>query len=241
MKPTVRALEIAEPIREVLAKISDTFDTGQEFDPAASKRAFKIAFGRYGELKLLPSLLNKINEVDTQITIHSHLDQQETGLELTKEAEIDFCFDFIPPQDARLDFCPFRQEEIMVIARKDHPRIVNTISTKEFFNEKHIVMTFGQDRSELLEQFMEKQGGTRKILAKVNQYIAVPTTVMQTDGIAIVPKQMADFFMYENKLNVFPLPLSLPSLPIFLIWHKAMNRDKGHKWLKNIILDEGMN
>ena len=104
MKPTVRALEIAEPIREVLAKISDTFDTGQEFDPAASKRAFKIAFGRYGELKLLPSLLNKINEVDTQITIHSHLDQQETGLELTKEAEIDFCFDFIPPQDASFYF-----------------------------------------------------------------------------------------------------------------------------------------
>jgi len=236
MKPTPRAQEIAGPIREILTQILDTLDSDQPFNPGESKRGFKIAFGRYGELILLPKILNQVNACPTNISVHSYLDDEETGIELVKEGNIDFCFDFVLPQDQRLDYCQFNQEELVVIARKDHPRLTTSINIEEFFAEKHIVMTFGSDRRELLQQFMAKQGGKRKILAEVNQYIAVPTLVMQTDGIAIVPRQMAEFFLYQHQLTILTLPLKIPPLPTYLIWHKAMNRDKGHSWLKELIL-----
>ncbi|GAA4096177.1 LysR substrate-binding domain-containing protein [Zhongshania borealis] len=239
MKPTARAIEIAGPIQEVLLKIRDTLDSNKHFEPTESDRAFRIAFGRYGELNLLPRILEKVNQVQTDISIYSHLDDQETGLESLKEGKIDFCFDFVSPQDKRLDYCEFKPEEIVVIARRDHPRLgtKSSISTKQFFDEKHIVMSFGSDRRELLQQFMEEQGGIRKILTEVNQYIAVPTVVMQSDGIAIVPRPMAEFFLYKDRLKIFKLPLGLPSLPIYLIWHRAMSQDKGHSWLKGLIME----
>lgn len=239
MKPTARALEIAEPIQEVLLKISDTLDTSKRFEPTESGRVFRIAFGRYGELNLLPRILEKVNQVQTAISIHSHLDDQITGLESLKDGKIDFCFDFIAPRDKHLDYCDFKPEEIVVIARRDHPRLASKsrITTKQFFEEKHVVMSFGRDRRELLEQFMEEQGGTRKILTEVNQYIAVPTVVMQSDGIAIVPRPMAEFFLYSDQLKIFRLPLDLPSLQTYLIWHQAMSRDKGHSWLKALIME----
>ncbi|MFT5032402.1 MAG: LysR family transcriptional activator for leuABCD operon [Bacteroidia bacterium] len=239
MKPTVRAIEIAGPIQEVLLKIRDTLDVNKHFEPTESERIFKIAFGRYGELNLLPRILGKVNQVQTGISIHSHLDDQETGLESLKDGKIDFCFDFISPQDKRLDYCEFKPEEIVVIARRDHPRLggKSSITTRQFFDEKHIVMSFGSDRRELLQQFMEEQGGTRKILTEVNQYIAVPTVVMQSDGIAIVPRPMAEFFLYSDRLEIFSLPLALPSLPTYLIWHQAMSQDKGHSWLKGLIME----
>ncbi|MEX1666571.1 LysR substrate-binding domain-containing protein [Zhongshania arctica] len=237
MKPTARATEIAPAIREVLAKIIDTLDVGNIFEPRESDRIFKIAFGRYGELNLLPQLLNKVQEFDTDIRIHSHTDDQQTGIDLVRDGIIDFCYDFIPPEDKRLDFCPFRNEEIVVIARKNHPRIKTEISLSQFFSEKHIVMTFGNDRRELLEKFMAEQGGKRQILTEVNQYLAVPTVVMQTDGIALVPRGMAEFKLYKDELTILPMPLALPSLPTYLIWHGANNQDKGHHWLKQLILE----
>lgn len=235
MKPTPRALEIAEPIKEALALVLNTLNADQPFDPALSDRPFKIAFGRYGELILLPQILNKVNEVETAISIHSYLDDQATGIDLVKEGNIDFCFDFVMPEDARLDFCLFSEQELVVIARNKHPRLTDSISLEQYFSERHVVMSFGSERRERLQQFMSEQGGTRKILAEVNQYIAAPTVVMQTDGIATVPRQMAEFFLYQNALTVLPLPFEIPALPIYLIWHKGMNRDKGHQWLKQLI------
>jgi LysR family transcriptional activator for leuABCD operon len=237
MKPTARAIEITPAIREVLAIIIDTLDAGNIFDPRASNRIFRIAFGRYGELNLLPQLLNTIHNFDTEIRIHSHPDEQENGLDLVRDGATDFCFDFIPPEDKRLDFCAFKDEELVVIARKNHPRLNTKISLTQFFSEKHIVMTFGNDRRELLEKFMAEQGGKRQILTEVNQYLATPTVVMQTDGIALVPRGMAEFYLYKDKLSILPLPLALPSLPTYLIWHRANNQDKGHHWLKQRIME----
>jgi DNA-binding transcriptional LysR family regulator len=236
MKPTPRAQEIAVPVKEALALVLDTLDAHQLFDPAVSDRPFNIAFGRFGELILLPQLLNKVNEVETSISIHSYLDDQATGIDLVKEGNIDFCFDFVVPEDTRLDYCLFSEQELVVIARNKHPRLKGTISLDQYFSERHVVMSFGNERRERLQQFMSDQGGTRKILAEVNQYIAAPSVVMQTDGIATVPRQMAEFFLYQNALTILPLPFNIPALPIYLIWHKGMNRDKGHQWLKQLIL-----
>jgi len=238
MKPTPRATAIAGPIREALATILDTLDTGQVFDPGASDRAFRIAFGRYGELILLPQLLNKVGAFDTEISIHSHLDSKATGVDLVKANDIDFCFDFVIPDDTRLDHCVFQEQEMVVIARKGHPRLSTSISVQEYFAERHVVMSFGSERREHLQQLMSQMGGQRKILTEVNQYVAAPTVVMQTDGIATVPRQMAEFFLYSNELAILPFAVQIPALPTYLIWHKAMNQDRGHHWLKQLILDK---
>jgi len=237
MKPTPRANEIVGPIREALAKILDTLDAGQEFEPEVSDRAFRIAFGRYGELILLPELLNKVGAFDTEISIHSHLDSKATGVDLVKSNDIDFCFDFVTPDDKRLDHCVFNEQEMVVIARKGHPRLTASISVQEYFAERHVVMSFGSERREHLQQMMSQMGGQRKILTEVNQYVAAPTVVMQTDGIATVPREMAEFFLYRNELTILPFAAAIPPLPTYLIWHKAMNRDAGHQWLKQLILD----
>lgn len=188
MKPTQRATEIVGPIREALAIVLDTLDSGQVFETEASQRAFRIAFGRYGELILLPQILNKVNAFETAMTIHSHLDSQATGIELIKSNDIDFCFDFVVPEDSRLDYCTFNEQDMVVIARKNHPRLANSISVEQYFSERHVVMSFGNERREHLQQLMSELGGERKILTEVNQYVAAPTVVMQTDGIATVPR-----------------------------------------------------
>lgn len=238
MKPTPRAEELAGPVREVLSLIQETLDPEPTFDPTTSSREFRIAFffGRFGEFSLLPTLLHKVNERETLINIKSYGDERGDVISLLKDGELDFSFDFQLPEEPALDSSPCGNLEMVVVARKNHPRLSESVSPQDYFAERHIVASVSEGRREIYEELMREQGGERTLMAEVNQVAAIPMLVMHTDGIATVPRVIAEMFLHEHQLEIFPFPLDIPPRPIYLIWHQAMNRDKGHQWLKELIL-----
>src|SRR3954451_11317980 len=60
MQATPRALELAEPTRQVLRKIERVFDRDTDFDPAASERTFAIRLSDLLGLMLLPPLMEEL-------------------------------------------------------------------------------------------------------------------------------------------------------------------------------------
>ena len=237
MKPTHRAEELAGPVREALALLGEALEQGEYFDATASQRVFNIAFGRYGELDLLPRLLRTLDREGSSIGIQSVLDAGQTGVELVAAGDIDGCFDFVEPDQPQIEYCEFGAETLVVIARKDHPRLKGTISAEQYFRERHVVMTFGNERREMLEGFMATQGGTRNVIAAVNQYLATLPVVMRSDAIATVPQRMAEFEGFAPGLQVLPLPFRIPPLPTYLLWHSSRDGDRGWQWLRERILE----
>lgn len=236
MKPTHRAEELAGPIREALAVVGEALEQGESFDPVASRRVFKIAFGRYGELDLLPRILNVLDGERSGISIQSVLDAGQTGVELVASGDIDGCFDFIEPVQPQVEYCEFGAENLVVIARKGHPRLKGSINLREYFSERHVVMNFGNERREILEDFMAARGGTRDVMAAVNQYLATPPVVMQSDAIATVPQRMAEFEGFAAGLQILPLPFPIPRLRTYLLWHRSRSSDMGWLWLSEKLL-----
>jgi DNA-binding transcriptional LysR family regulator len=39
-------------------------------------------------------------------------------------------------------------------------------------------------------------------------------------------------------LQVLPLPLESPSLPIYMIWHETRRHDPAHQWLRQVVAQE---
>ena len=40
------------------------------------------------------------------------------------------------------------------------------------------------------------------------------------------------------RLRVLALPLELPVLPIYMIWHEARRHDAAHRWLREVVVQE---
>ena len=97
-------------------------------------------------------------------------------------------------------------------------------------------MSFGDERRELLETYMSARGGTRKIMTAVNQYLAAPSVVAQTDALATVPMRMATFPVFRDDLQILDLPFRSPLLPTYLLWHQSRDNDPGWVWLREQIL-----
>ncbi len=240
MTPTQMAEDLAKPIREALGLIEGTLGGGAAFDPDTSTRTFKLAIGDYGEIILLPPLLNLVRQYAGDLTIKSYPELETSSLDLVRQGQIDFYFDFKAPTDKQLLFCELSEEETVVIARKGNPRYTSTISRKEYLDADHIILTYRHQGLSMLDALLRQEGPIpRKSVAEVNQYVAVPGLVAKTDCIATVPKHMADYFAKREAINIFPLPFKMPKSKTYMIWHRSMESDKGHQWLKEIILKLG--
>lgn len=235
MVPTPKANELIKPIRDALGIIRETLEASEDFDPQTSERTFRITMSDFGELTLMPHLLAKVAEQSQFITIQSQPELGKINYEQLKQGQLDLHFDYLQPKDNQLDSIPIAEDVVVVIARRNHPRLSKTISMDEFLAERHIILNYRDKKKTILEQLLEGQKLSRRVLAEATQYTAVPEMVVRTDAIAVLPKRMALYYQSLLPLEVMPSPLPLATLHAYMVWNKALNRDQGHQWLRNLI------
>ena len=236
MLPTPRASALAVHIASALEQVREAVTPPAAFDPDTEDRTFTVAFARYGEMSLFPTLLRAIDTQSQSVRIRSHSGDSLDVADLLKKHAVDFGFDYREPQDGNLRSSLFEHEEMVVIARADHPRLKDKLSRSQYFDERHIVLTVSDARRAFLEGVFSANKVQRNILAEADQAVALPSLVMHTDALATIPRSMAETPLFANGIRLFQLPLDVPRLPIYLIWHRAMERDAGHDWMKSLIM-----
>ncbi|NQX89298.1 MAG: LysR family transcriptional regulator [Halioglobus sp.] len=235
MLPTPRASALAGPITSALDQLREVVTRQEAFDPDNADRTFTIAFARFGELNLFPALLQSIS-AHHGVRIRSHAGDSTEVFDLLKKHTVDFGFDHRKPEDSNLHHCLFEQEEMVVIARADHPRLDKRLSRKQYFEERHIVLTVSDERRAFLENVFSASNAQRHILAEADQAVALPSLVMGTDALATIPRSMAETSLFAKQIRIYKLPLQIPRLPIYMIWHRALDRDPGHLWMKSRLI-----
>lgn len=238
MVPTPLALEIAQPIHEALSSIENVIGSSKRFDPITSQRVFKFVMGDLGEVLLLPRLLKRLEEEGSSLSIQSLSSRDIDNIELAKKSQIDFYFDYRQPEESQLDYCQLTEEPLAVIARKNHPDINKRLTKKIFLQLKHHVYTHHHHHIAGLElMFGEQWGMKREIFSEVQQLLAIPQLVLNTQGVATVPQSLAQYFSRLHPIAIYPFPFEVGALPGYLIWHQSLERDKAHQWMKQLILE----
>jgi DNA-binding transcriptional LysR family regulator len=72
----------------------------------------------------------------------------------------------------------------------------------------------------------------------VSELLEVPTLVASTDLVGIFAASMGSIMEQRLGLQVLPLPLGSPSLPIYMIWHETRRHDPAHRWLREAVAQE---
>jgi DNA-binding transcriptional LysR family regulator len=72
----------------------------------------------------------------------------------------------------------------------------------------------------------------------VSELLEVPTVVASTDLLGLMPSTMAPLMEERFGLQVLEMPLELPALPIYMIWHETRRHDAAHGWLREVVVAE---
>ena len=77
-----------------------------------------------------------------------------------------------------------------------------------------------------------------RVAAHVSELLEIPTLVASTDLVGVFAASMGPLMEQRLGLQVLPLPLELPAVPIYMIWHETRRHDPAHRWLREVVAQE---
>jgi DNA-binding transcriptional LysR family regulator len=235
MVPTTRALALLDPTVTVLREIERIVQPPPEFDPATSHRRFVIATSDYVVFTLLPTLAEAMARAGPNIEVHVR--QPITGPPhvALEEENIDLVigFDAVLGNTQHIRSDTLMHETVVCITRRCNAAVPgNDITLEQFLECKHMLITWREAGTGLIDDYLAKLGLHRDISIVLSNFLTTPWILERTDLLLCLPHRMADKFVQLAPLKIFPIPLDLPTYHLMMLWHPRQEKDQAHMWLR---------
>ena len=242
MIPTPTAQSFIEPIHAALTHLREAFETKRAFNPSEANRTFHILANDYIEIALLMPLLGTLRRRAKGLKLRFHrprnLFEPPTASELTESFDLAIS---LSPNALALDSSVrselLWEEGNVCIASSAHPVIRNRLSLKQYAEAEHLAVFYKQQGQGVVDTLLAQKGYTRRAVLQVPHFISVLFAVAETDLIATVPESLAKRFSKPLKLQVLPLPITIPPFCLTLLWHERFHNDPAHRWMRNLLIE----
>jgi len=240
MVPTPRAVQLSEPVRNLLGQFESEVLGVENFDPSKMQRVFRIYTTDLIDSLLLPALLKKFESSARGAQIISQaapfsLPREE--LELGKcDLAIAGFFGDLP--DGFYQQKLFSDDFVSAV-RKDHPRLAKKkeLSLKDFCDERHLLVAPGGDLRAKVDEMLAKKKLHRVVVAGLNAFMSSAWILPESDCVFTGPSRLIRQIERAFPIHILAPPVKIPDITIVQVWHERNNRDAGHRWLREHIRD----
>lgn len=235
MQPTPYATELAKPVREVLLTIQSSITAKPVFDPATSKRHFRLVTSDYLISVLFAQVIQKIHQEAPHITFEM-LGPSDNSGELLVRGEVDL---MIVPERYIIEGHPSRllfEEEHVCVVWQGNTQVGDSLTLEQYMDMGHVSVGFGRTRHMSIEEwFMNQYGFNRRIEVVTNDFNTLPQLVVGTQRIATMHQRLANLYAQYLPLRILPPPVKIPVMFEYLLWHRSVDGDPMHRWLRERI------
>lgn len=232
MEPTPRAQEWYRTVGPALQQIRQSLEHRRAPRPEESTRTFTILAGDYFESVYLGPLLSILLKEAPGISLNL-LSISADGLPADfKSGKADFAVHYQAPGEAGVECQSVGEEGIVVLTRKEHPRIKTTLSIEQFCQERHVIFSVSGQQKFHLDVLLGENKMERNILARVSHFNSAAGIIEGTDAVCTVPERLGYMLAERFDLAVYPFPREMPPVPKQLIWPRVLSSDPMHQWLK---------
>jgi DNA-binding transcriptional LysR family regulator len=236
MQPTSKAIEIAPGIADALARIRQTIQSSQEFEPASDRRDLAIASADYMSFLVMPKLIAYCHQFAPNLNFRTiEFDKDNIG-DLLEKGVVDLALGVFPNPPRQTICVPLFQEHFVGIARKNHPAMSQKpISLEVFVNLSHVLVTIRRDITGEIDRALAVHNLQRRIALTVPHVLILPSIIGSTDLVTAVPSRMANYFSRLDEIEFFELPIELQPWSVSMLWSKLTDKDDAICWLRQTI------
>jgi DNA-binding transcriptional LysR family regulator len=232
---TPRALAIAAPLADALRALDAAVAAPPAFDPARTSCRASI---------IMPDLLAAF-----AASLVSQVSAQAPGIVLRFLAVGGDLSSILANQELSLALVParFAAEDLQsravgelrfgVAGRRGHPALTRRLSSERWLAERHVVVSVGIERSNVIEEELARRGLERRVGLVVPSFLAGLLSLTHSDLLMNVPIPLVDDAAKQLGLRVQEAPLPLPTLRFSLVWHARFQHDPAHIWLRQQVLE----
>jgi DNA-binding transcriptional LysR family regulator len=235
MQPTPRADELIVSAREVLRSMRDFSSARPEFDPCTARRQFRICMADSSHLCLMPQLLAYVRDAAPHVRLAAARIDGETAHAL-ESGSADLALGFVPWLESGFYQQTLFPQDWVCLVNKDHPRIGNSLTLRDYDEEAHVAITGGTG-AQLLEDALSRDSVQRRVVVELPGFLGLSGIVSATDLIATLPRQIGETLAAMAQLKVLDCPLTLPPFLIKQHWHARYHEEPGNRWLRGLIAE----
>ncbi|KHJ68072.1 transcriptional regulator [Pantoea rodasii] len=231
--PTLRALELAQPIKTILAEVSELLQP-KAFDPATAEITLKVAATDYALRAVIVPFMAALRLQAPGIRVAVLPVNNEQLTAQFERGDIDFAL--ITPDTAPADLHArsLYDEDYVCLLREGHPLAqTDAFTLDSFCAQDHALVSYvGGSFSGVTDKSLAALGRSRRVTLSVCSFLVLPEILRVSDLISVVPRRLTQDL---PGLSVLPPPLAIQGFNKIVVWHERTHRDAGHRWLRELL------
>ena len=230
MLPTPFAERIYPVIKNALFAIQSISLQKQSFDPSMVQ-TLKIAIHDEIEPIILPKLVEHFHQLNLEVQFSSiKLDRKNVLTDLATQ-QIDFVIDLEQNFTDKIQFKTLVQDQFVVCTQQQ------SMTAEIYFALPHIGVSSRRTGVLVEDIYLNRKQLSRQIFLRCQHYsTALQILAQQAAAILTIPKNMLAHLHMAEGLNIFEVPVELPNINIGMYWHKDLQENSRHTFLRNEIL-----
>jgi DNA-binding transcriptional LysR family regulator len=241
MKPTSRALTLAEPVGVALDHLRAALASEPQFDPRTARQRFSIAATDYGDLIVVPAIVTAIRREapNVDLVVRPVTNRVET-LRRLEHGEVDVLLGGHFPHSPRTIRHSLFQERFVCIRDGTRAAGKKAFRREDFLRSPHawFSSTGGDDTPSGLDSYLVQLGLSIRVAVTLPHVVAVPFVIAGTDLIATLSERVARRFAKDARVAIVPLPFDVLPYSVDLVISRAQEGDLAMRWLVNLIRRE---
>jgi DNA-binding transcriptional LysR family regulator len=183
---------------------------------------------------LLPPLLNVISEHAPGISIEGMLPRPEFAQDILSGTVDLACFAY-PIASPEISVVPIVPVELVVLARRNHPRIGATLDVETFGKLGFVALVTDLRALTQVDRELLLHGLKRRVVYSVPRVWSMPAIVASTDLVCVLPRHFSEYVADKFDLQIHEPPMKISEQHMYMMWHVKMDDDPGHKWLRETL------
>lgn len=233
MRPTARADELREPLRQALDALEHAVSPASPFDPAKARHTWRVAASDYSESTIvLPALIGlRLAAPGIRLAVFdvapSRIAKQ------TEQGEIDLSFHINEEAPAGLRHRLMFTERYVLVGRAGHPSLRKRPTLSQFCKIDHVIVSpDGGGFNGITDTVLSELGLARRVVLSVPHFLFLRSVLASTDLVAMLPSRLV---RDSSALQVVEPPINVPGFEMVMLWDERSHRDPAHQWLREHI------
>ena len=212
--------------------IDDVVAAMDRFDPKRHSRQFQV----YANEVIMQLLQSPIDKLTAELAVDIVFKEPPSNEELLQSdlqfERVDLAIDVMSQIPSSLSLSPLMRDKLVCVARKDHPRIQDKLSSEAYFSEKHVVFKMRRSNLAITELYSETVLPQRKTYSEQSSLLSMLATTSKTDAISVGSSRYLKEYAQLFNLVQYPLPFETRPIEYHLIWSKKLQRNSANAWLR---------
>lgn len=237
MQATPRAIELAEPLRQLLRQVERVLESDAAFDPEKSERTFTIRMSDILAFLMLPPLLARKPPVSRMSYNVLHLPPAGTVDALERD-EIDVAISMGLDHSNSIRSEKLLTDRMVCVMRASHPIAKRPLTFESFMAQEHAKQSMSPTDMRFVDNVLADMGHKRRIALNVPHWLVVPHVLKRSDLLFVMPGRLAAA-LNDKDLRSFDLPFDSAPFEWMMYWHRRYDQSNVNRWLREELRQVG--